>query len=88
MQQRLEAGNGFDGYRVDDQPYVTEEEGDVDDMLDELGRRVHKNGRLDEYEDNLRHTKPSEQRRNERQAQAHRANNDKDRRQWRGGVRD
>jgi ribosomal protein S21 len=88
MRERMESSNEFDGYRVSDQPKVTEEQGDVDDMLEELSRRIKKSGRLEEYKDSLRYTKPSERRRKERKAQAHRAKNNKKRRRWRGGVQD
>jgi ribosomal protein S21 len=81
--------DSFEGWRVRDEPYVVgdnfaEDEG-VDEMLDELGRRLHKSGRITRYEQTRRYTKPSEQRRKEEQAQAHRAKIGEEAR-WRGGV--
>lgn len=77
----------WSGCSITDQPHVTaEERGDLDDMLKELERRMHKNGRLDEYRERQHFTKPSERKRKERQAQAYRAEEDRERDRWRGGV--
>lgn len=82
---KLEDGS-FRGWYVKDQPYVLAEDHDgVDEMLEELRRRLRKSGRLKEYEQNQRYTKPSEQRRLEEEAQAHRAEIGEVAR-WRGGV--
>lgn len=79
----------WSGCHITDQPHVTQDElrgGDVDEMLEKLSRRMHKNGRLDEFEQRQSYTKPSEQRREERQAQARRAEENIERNSWRGGV--
>lgn len=78
----------FDEWRVDDQPRVDCHNFDsLDDALEELGRRMHKNGRLEEAEQRQSYTKPSERRREEREAQAYRAEEGKSRDRWRGGVK-
>jgi len=80
----------WDGCNIKDMPHVQKQhsgkERDVDEMLDELGRRVWKNGRLDEYRDRQHFTSDSKQKRAEREAQAHRAEEGKSRDSWRGGV--
>jgi ribosomal protein S21 len=82
---KLEDGS-FRGWYVNDQPYVKSKNfGGVEEMLDELNRRLRKSGRLKEYEQNQRYTKPSKQRRIEEEAQAHRAEIGEVAR-WRGGV--
>jgi ribosomal protein S21 len=79
----------FSGWCVNDEPHVladdfAADEG-VDEMLEELSRRCWKSGRLCEYKQSRRYMKPSDQRRREKQAQAHRAETGS-RRRWRGGV--
>jgi len=78
--------DSFDEWRVDDQPYVDCSDFDsLEEALDEFGRRVYKSGRLEEYEQRQHFTKPSERRRKERQAAAHRAKTGAEW-YWQGGV--
>jgi ribosomal protein S21 len=78
--------DSFYGWTVDTELEVRAENfSGVDAMLEELSRRLEKNGRLKAAEQNRRYTKPSDERRQEREAQAYRAQADAERR-WRGGV--
>lgn len=79
-------GDDFE-WRVDDQPHVDCHNFDsLDDALEELGRRMRKNGRLEEFEQRQHFTSDSKERREEREAQAYRAEEGKSRERWRGGV--
>jgi ribosomal protein S21 len=65
----------WDGCNIKDMPYVrrtppgSNSKRDIDQMLQELGRRMSKNGRLDEYRDRQEFTKPSKKRREARRQQ-------------------
>lgn len=81
-------GDSFRGWDADDMPHVDCDDFDsIDNALAELSRRMQKNGRLKEYQDRQHYTKPSERRREQREAQAHRARTGREK-QWRGGVYD
>jgi ribosomal protein S21 len=84
---RLE-GDSFQEWRVQDQPYVDDDQSDMDldEKLKELSRRLWKAGRLEEAKQRQRYEKPSERKRAEREAQSYRAEEDKKRSRWRGGI--
>jgi len=83
---RLE-DDSFDQWRVEDGRKVDLENfSSLDEALEELSRRIWKGGHIERYEDSLRYEKPSKRRREEREAQKHRAEEDKERSRWRGGI--
>ena len=55
----------YDGWHGNDRPVVDGEGKDIDEMLDELNRRV--SGRLREFKNNQEFTPPSRERREARQ---------------------
>jgi len=84
--KKLTDGN-WTGCFITDQPYVkrkvksggdTVKERDVDEMLSTLGKRMSKNGRLDEYRERQHYTKPSEERRQKRQEREYEMQKQKD----------
>lgn len=70
VQRKVDAvtDDDWEGWHVKDMPWVRKDppngqERSIDQMLKVLDRRVEKNGRLKEYEENQYFTKPSEKRR-------------------------
>jgi ribosomal protein S21 len=83
---RLES-DSFREWRVQDGRSVDcDDFSSLDEALEELQRRLWKGGHMEHFKDSLRYEKPSKRRREEREAQKHRAEEDKERSRWRGGI--
>lgn len=80
------SGGSWEGSNIKTRPMVsrkTKSGGgkDVDKMLKDFSRRVHKNGKLEEYEKRQHFTQPAEERRQKRMEQEYRAKKQENRRQ-------
>jgi ribosomal protein S21 len=80
-------GDSFQEWRVQDGRSVDcDDFSSLDEALEALSKRIWKGGYIERYEDSLRYEKPSERKRAEREAQSYRAEEDKKRSRWRGGI--
>ena len=62
--------NKRQGWTVDDRPYVKKQAGgktrDIEHMLKLFSKRIHKNGKLQEYRERQHYTPPAAERREEK----------------------